>query len=51
MLFGGTTMTYGRGKGVVTGTGMQSRFGLLVMPVIEATKALLRRHRQAEMAS
>ena len=33
MLFGGTTITYGRGKGVVTDTGMRSQFGRIAVEV------------------
>jgi Ca2+-transporting ATPase len=33
MLFGGTTVTYGRGRGVVTDTGMQSQFGRIAVEV------------------
>lgn len=32
-LFGGTTITYGRGRGVVTDTGMRSQFGRIALEV------------------
>ncbi|MEN8167407.1 MAG: cation-translocating P-type ATPase [Pseudomonadota bacterium] len=32
-LFGGTTITYGRGRGVVTETGMRSQFGRIALEV------------------
>ena len=33
MVFGGTTITYGRGKGVVTDTGVRSQFGRIAVEV------------------
>ncbi len=43
MLFGGTTITYGRGKGVVTDTGMGSQFGRIAVEVaaVEVTETPL----------
>ncbi len=43
MLFGGTTITYGRGKGVVTDTGMRSQFGRIAVEVaaVEVTETPL----------
>ncbi len=49
-LFGGTTITYGRGTGVVTDTGMQSEFGRIASEVaaVEEAKTPLER-RTAEI--
>lgn len=43
MLFGGTVVTYGRGKGVVTDTGMRSQFGRIAKEVaaVEVTETPL----------
>jgi len=42
-LFGGTTVTYGRGKGVVTATGIRSQFGQIAAEVaaVEVTETPL----------
>jgi Ca2+-transporting ATPase len=51
MLFGGTTVTYGRGKGIVTDTGIRSQFGQIAAQVaaVEVTETPLEK-RTSEIA-
>ena len=47
MVFGGTVITYGRGRAVVTATGMETQFGRIARPAVGGRRGSKRRWKSA----